>query len=607
MVWAVKHGWSILLAVVLLAVFADIAWPQVSSWQDWSDNQRAAGFRLFDLTNPPPGCTDAVGLQFVTPGNGYLFSSASCGNITPVFPIPSGDIVGDPNNVAFFDPGTGRLTDDNNLKWISPGTGLLRIGPSAAGFLDRIELLNTNATNNARITVINDGSGGTDTGAAYQLCNDLTCATKIAQVVLNSTTTSTANGGANNLILSNPGGNVGVLWDPSSSIGEWFTRDGTHQWIDGTGAVSASGTSAIRSNTHQLEYSENGGPWIPFDSLSGGTVTSVTGTPPIFITSTPTVTPNVTIQGAIVSGSTSTTAQDLGALTTGLLKGTVSGGVSTISTAGACTDYVSVACQTPGASDISNIGTNDAVAVIGITDSGGTNHLTTPVSPWTTNSLVATSSGGDLQTQTNLLCAQMPTLTGDVTTSGGTCDTTVVAIHETSGPTKLTIGAIPDDNPEFDVVGRPSGASTLVGVAASLIADNVTKVHYYINTAIGSSFFSGSGLVASSRDSFEPAGVTAEMPNDFKAGHVHFKFYLQTTVGITSGAITCSETINGSVIAATSISFTPSVTATPVILDNGTVATGASSAGDTFGVFCSGVGPITGAIVVFGIQTVLTP
>jgi hypothetical protein len=77
----------------------------------------------------------------------------------------------------------------------------------------------------------------------------------------------------------------------------------------------------------------------------GGTVTTVTGTAPIFITSTPTTTPNVTIQGAIVSGSTSTTAQNLGALTNGTLQQTVSAGVATLSafngTAGSVAFYTS--------------------------------------------------------------------------------------------------------------------------------------------------------------------------------------------------------------------------------------------------------------------------
>lgn len=64
---------------------------------------------------------------------------------------------------------------------------------------------------------------------------------------------------------------------------------------------------------------------------ASGTVTNVTGTPPIFITGTPATTPNVTIQGAITSGSTSTTAQNLGSGASGVEQQTVSAGVATLS------------------------------------------------------------------------------------------------------------------------------------------------------------------------------------------------------------------------------------------------------------------------------------
>lgn len=81
--------------------------------------------------------------------------------------------------------------------------------------------------------------------------------------------------------------------------------------------------------------------WQVAGSGGLGSVTDVTGTSPIFITGVSTVTPNVTIQGAFVSGDTTTTAQNLGALTTGLLKITVALGVATASTAVAGTDYES--------------------------------------------------------------------------------------------------------------------------------------------------------------------------------------------------------------------------------------------------------------------------
>jgi hypothetical protein len=58
-----------------------------------------------------------------------------------------------------------------------------------------------------------------------------------------------------------------------------------------------------------------------------GTVTTVTGTAPIFITSTPTTTPNVTIQGAVTTGSSSTGPANLGGLSSGVLQETTSGGV----------------------------------------------------------------------------------------------------------------------------------------------------------------------------------------------------------------------------------------------------------------------------------------
>lgn len=143
-----------------------------------------------------------------------------------------------------------------------------------------------------------------------------------------------------------------------------------------------------------------------------GTVTAVTATPPIFITGGASPTPNVTEQGSIVSGSTSTTAQNIGAIATAPLGCVTSGGVCTVdgltlsgglhfnagtgaetldsfscpggqavnasSTSGlactpfqapltACTDYVSVSCQ-GGTSDIGTGGSNSNVEVLGMRD-----------------------------------------------------------------------------------------------------------------------------------------------------------------------------------------------------------------------------------------------
>lgn len=69
------------------------------------------------------------------------------------------------------------------------------------------------------------------------------------------------------------------------------------------------------------------------------------------------------IQGSIVSGSTSTTAQNLGALTSGILKQTVSGGVSTISVAAAGSDYQGVITWPTASQVLVSAGT--AVAPLG--------------------------------------------------------------------------------------------------------------------------------------------------------------------------------------------------------------------------------------------------
>lgn len=94
-----------------------------------------------------------------------------------------------------------------------------------------------------------------------------------------------------------------------------------------------------RTNKKVYLYDITAAGWYLIGPGGAGTVTAVSATAPLFITGGASPTPNVTIQGAIVSGSTSTAAQNLGALITGLLKGTVAAGVSTISAALAGTDY----------------------------------------------------------------------------------------------------------------------------------------------------------------------------------------------------------------------------------------------------------------------------
>lgn len=265
---------------------------------------------------------------------------------------------------------------------------------------------------------------------------------------------------------------------------------------------------------------------VTFDALgretaySSGTapVTSVTATPPIF--SSGGTTPVISEQGAIVSGSTSTTAQNLGAISTSMLACATSAGVCTVdgvtvngglnfntstatetlasfscaahqfvnqastgsglacvalgsgdvpcsalpaltgadgiaSAGGTCTvtnsnkgkvlvdaadttpDYLDAKLITDSstlAAQINNAGANEnkKIYVVGVRDGGslsGVGHKTTTT--WGNNSLMATDGSGNWTVQSTATCGQMPALTGDVTTSAGSCATTVPAWQQT--------------------------------------------------------------------------------------------------------------------------------------------------------------------------------
>ncbi len=106
-----------------------------------------------------------------------------------------------------------------------------------------------------------------------------------------------------------------------------------------------SGANLVTTAVTLLLLAYDGTNWVGLAGGSSGgvgTVTGVSATAPLFITGGASPTPNVTIQGSITSGSTSTAPQNIGLLTTGLLKGTVAAGVNTLSTAAAGTDYQGV-------------------------------------------------------------------------------------------------------------------------------------------------------------------------------------------------------------------------------------------------------------------------
>lgn len=335
---------------------------------------------------------------------------------------------------------------------------------------------------------------------------------------------------------------------------------------------------------------------VTFDALgretsqTSGTapVVAVIGTAQRVSVSPTTVNPVVDLIGSFYSGAVSSGNQDLGLLATGLDKLTVTAGVAVMSTAAPGTDYQAPISPT----------------------SCGANTFGTSVS----------SAGALTCTQpdfTNLsgswACSQRPAFTGpgsgnDLSSSAGSCVTSVVAIHDASA-TQLVFGTIPDSNPQSTVLIRGSGATSITGVTASTIADTVTKHDYFINIqSLQPVDTSTRYLATSSSGTVLPGGVI-ESPNDFKAGHVGYKFYIIDSVG-TASSMDCWVTLNGTLITGTDYNFTPGTTS-PGVHTQSTVATGSTSANDTYGMAClyNGnfvTGPF-GATIVFTVQLVLTP
>jgi hypothetical protein len=171
-------------------------------------------------------------------------------------------------------------------------------------------------------------------------------------------------------LLGNPTGSIAV---PSEiTLGTGLSFSGTV--LNGSVGTTYTGSSPIVISGSVVSCPTCG------TSSATGTVTNVTATAPVFITGTSTVTPNITIQGAIVSGSSTTAPQNLGLLTTGLTKHTISGAIATLSTATAGTDYsagTSALATGPLCSTTSTGALSACTAGTGISFSGTTESLAT--------------------------------------------------------------------------------------------------------------------------------------------------------------------------------------------------------------------------------------
>ena len=360
----------------------------------------------------------------------------------------------------------------------------------------------------------------------------------------------------------------------------------------------------------------------------------------------------------------------------------------------ACTDYVSVGCQT-GATDIG--GSNATTTVIGIENDaamrgdllateisapstpaagkvkiyadttfgninakgpGGTvNHGIQTVSCSASQWVNASFNSGNLgcsqpafpDVSGSLACSQLPALTGNTTSTAGSCATKVVGITE-SGGASLPIGACSVDGEALvrvsgSVVCRlPNGdlsnnytAPTVVALhdgggsrhatsgtwninqmlatdgSGNVVAvgpdSMVTKIPYYLHIPSLQAGDEVNRYLATSMSTQELSGGVVEYPAGFVAGHITAIMNITASSG-TAASMDCFSTINGSGIAGTDFNFTPGVTGTGVTT-NALLPTGSVSANDTYGEECIyngtfGGGPF-GATIAFTLELVLLP
>jgi hypothetical protein len=95
-----------------------------------------------------------------------------------------------------------------------------------------------------------------------------------------------------------------------------------------------------------------------------------------------------------------------------------------------------------------------------------------------------------------------------------------------------------------------------------------------------------------------------EYPIAFKALNVS-GFLTITSNGGAGNNVTCSVSRNGSLVGSTGLAVVLGTTTGTISF--GPVSTGSSSASDTYGLYCVQIGGVTGALLSFSYQMVLTP
>jgi hypothetical protein len=293
-------------------------------------------------------------VQAVTPGSYFLaniivdpYGRVIAANSTTS--ITSLTIVAAPGGIAFFNASGALLDDPTNASW-NAGTHTATFANLAVSTLAS-SLVKTNGSG-----LLQNAVDGTDyvspTTARYQTVTiNGTSQTQRAQLGFTSNFTSADNASPSRSTVDlsttgvTPGGytNTAITVDAYGRIlsatngtsgggGSVLSVSGTAGNINSTGGTTPI-INLIATAVSPGSYTYGSFTVDAFGRLtaaSSGTapVTSIIGTSPIFATGSSTVT--LTLQGGIITGATSTTPQNLGALTSGILQQTVSGGIATI-------------------------------------------------------------------------------------------------------------------------------------------------------------------------------------------------------------------------------------------------------------------------------------
>jgi len=327
---------------------------------------------------------------------------------------------------------------------------------------------------------------------------------------------------------------------------------------------------------------------------SGGTVTGVSGTSPIVITGGASPTPNVTITDFVASGASH-----------------ARGAVPDPGASAGTTHFLreDATWAVPPDTGITQL-TGDVTAGPGSGSQVATLHNipdgTTAAGRITFTDRAAPSAppGGEAEvyvdsTSKNLACKNdtgvinhgIRTQAGtthqfvkSVADDGSSATAVPDALLETSGPTTLVMGAVPDNAPDSTTFIRPAGSSTIQGVATKVLAASVAPYFMSfsgkINTADSTTVFylpNGGQLVSGE-------GVTA---NEYPLNHAFttalFRVNILDNNG-TSGTWSVTLWRNGAPTAITA-SYGPGTTGVQAAV-TGSLAAG--SVNDTFGLVYDG-------------------